>query len=122
MVLKYAKVVDTAKACIVGLGNDEAFYEALGFERCNVEQAWDGSWYLVGHVPQKPVTAAEDVRAERDRRLSASDWTQMADTPLPAEECLLWRQYRQALRDLPRQAGFPESVVWPEKPSESVSG
>lgn len=123
MVFKYVKVVDASNACVVGVGNDGAFYEAQGFERRNVEQAWDGSWYLEGHVPQKPAAAAAgEIRAERDRRLSASDWTQMADNPLTEDECLLWRQYRQALRDMPQQEGFPENIVWPEKPSGGMSG
>jgi hypothetical protein len=53
------------------------------------------------------------VRAERDRLLAASDWTQVADTPVSQ---VAWATYRQALRDVPQQAGFPHDVTWPSKP------
>ncbi|WP_285905980.1 tail fiber assembly protein, partial [Pseudodesulfovibrio pelocollis] len=54
--------------------------------------------------------------AERDRLLAGCDWTQLADVPLDALAIGLWADYRQALRDLPGQAGFPGSVEWPERP------
>jgi hypothetical protein len=56
---------------------------------------------------------AQEVRAERNRLLTASDWTQVADAPVdPAA----WAAYRQTLRDIPQQAGFPRDVAWPAKP------
>lgn len=58
--------------------------------------------------------AAAEVRAERDRLLAQSDWTQLADAPV---DRAAWVVYRQALRDLPQQAGFPEDVDWPEIPA-----
>jgi hypothetical protein len=54
-----------------------------------------------------------EVRAERDRLLAASDWTQVADAPV---DQAAWAEYRQALRDVPQQEGFPENVVWPDRP------
>ncbi|AMK09661.1 tail fiber assembly protein [Pseudodesulfovibrio indicus] len=60
--------------------------------------------------------AARTVRAERDALLSASDWTQVADAPLTPEQIAAWATYRQALRDVPEQAGFPADVTWPEAP------
>lgn len=56
---------------------------------------------------------ATSVRAERDRLLTASDWTQVSDAPV---DQAAWAEYRQALRDVPSQEGFPHSVVWPVKP------
>ncbi len=50
------------------------------------------------------------VRAERDVRLANSDWTQVVDTPLDDLEIVLWQSYRQALRDVPQQPGFPMTV------------
>ncbi|WP_285906770.1 tail fiber assembly protein [Pseudodesulfovibrio pelocollis] len=61
---------------------------------------------------------AESVRAERDRLLAECDWTQLADVPLDALEIGLWADYRQALRDVPGQAGFPGAVEWPVRPGE----
>ena len=60
----------------------------------------------------------QEVRAERSTRLAASDWTQAADAPLTGNEKSRWREYRQALRDIPDQEGFPDSVVWPEEPEK----
>jgi len=56
---------------------------------------------------------AKEVRRERDRFLTASDWTQVADSSVDSLE---WQPYRQALRDVPQQAGFPDSVDWPVPP------
>ena len=56
------------------------------------------------------------VRAERDRLLTASDWTQVADAPLTASVKQAWADYRQALRDIPQTQNNPDSIVWPEVP------
>lgn len=57
---------------------------------------------------------AESVRAQRDSLLAASDWTQLPDVPAATRE--KWAAYRQALRDVTEQAGFPDAVVWPQTP------
>lgn len=57
---------------------------------------------------------AENVRAERDARLSATDYRMVSDAPWATQP---WVTYRQALRDLPASAGFPQNVEWPVKPS-----
>lgn len=57
---------------------------------------------------------AVKVRAERNRKLSESDWTQLTDTPADIKNN--WLTYRQQLRDLPTQNGFPFSVSWPDAP------
>lgn len=60
---------------------------------------------------------AADARAERTRRLDATSWiverALEAGLPVPSE----WRDYRQALRDVPAQPGFPLEIDWPEPPS-----
>lgn len=55
------------------------------------------------------------VRQRRDKLLSESDWTQLPD--VPAETKAAWAEYRQALRDLTDQPGFPEGVLWPVAPN-----
>lgn len=66
--------------------------------------------------------AAQAVRDERDRRLAACDYLMMPDYPLGEAERSAWAAYRQELRDLPAQAGFPWSglddptVPWPVEP------
>lgn len=57
------------------------------------------------------------VRADRDQKLAASDWTQMADSPLTSEKKTEWATYRQSLRDLPTASGFPHTMTWPDEPS-----
>ena len=57
--------------------------------------------------------AASEIRKERDIKLTESDWTQVADAPV---DQAAWATYRQALRDIPAQAGFPNTVTWPVEP------
>jgi hypothetical protein len=56
---------------------------------------------------------AAKVRAERDRKLAETDWTQVADSPV---DSTVWSVYRQSLRDIPSQEGFPQEVTWPDQP------
>ena len=56
---------------------------------------------------------SEQGREERDKLLSTSDWTQVADSPVDKSA---WATYRQLLRDVPSQAEFPNTIVWPTKP------
>ena len=58
--------------------------------------------------------AAQAIRYNRDRLLAASDWTQVADAPV---DVAAWATYRQALRDVPQQEGFPDNITWPEMPT-----
>jgi len=60
--------------------------------------------------------AAAEVRTERDSKLTESDWTQMPDYTSPNKEA--WATYRQALRDIPTHANFPNLIEtdWPTKP------
>lgn len=61
---------------------------------------------------------AEDLRIKRDELLTASDWTQINDVPLTDELKTAWKNYRQLLRDIPQQPGFPNTVDFPIPPSE----
>jgi hypothetical protein len=56
--------------------------------------------------------SATQVRAQRDELLAASDHMALADRITDS-----WRTYRQTLRDVPAQAGFPNSITWPSEPS-----
>jgi hypothetical protein len=59
---------------------------------------------------------AASVRRERNAKLAECDWTQLNDTPLDNTAKVAWTTYRQSLRDITAQAGFPHNVVWPVKP------
>lgn len=85
----------------------------------------EGDWvYTVMVRAKTPEEVQADVdaraaqkRAERDRALAASDWTQVLDAPV---DRTAWASYRQALRDLPAQEGFPD-ISLPAQPGQ-VSG
>jgi len=68
-------------------------------------------------VPEPPAAElAAQVRAERDVRLAACDWTQLPDAPLDDVQRAAWATCRQGLRDVPQQPGFPGAVEWPGAP------
>lgn len=61
----------------------------------------------------KDAEQASAVRKTRGEKLAQSDWTQVADAPVDKEA---WATYRQALRDITTQTGFPWEVTWPDAP------
>jgi hypothetical protein len=76
------------------------------------EAEWDAQ--VAEYEAGADARAAEAVRKERDGLLDASDWTQMPDYSSATKES--WAEYRQALRDIPDQTGFPNEVTWPVAP------
>lgn len=56
----------------------------------------------------------QQIRSKRNNLLVDSDWTQLSD--VPEQTRLKWQSYRQALRDITLQDGFPENIIWPTKP------
>ena len=58
---------------------------------------------------------AADIRARRNILLSASDWTHMVSDRV-VENQAAWAAYRQDLRNITEQDGFPNSVNWPVEP------
>jgi hypothetical protein len=61
----------------------------------------------------KDAEQAKSVRVDRNKRLSDSDWTQVADAPV---DQAAWATYRQQLRDISSQVEFPWTVQWPAQP------
>jgi hypothetical protein len=78
--------------------------------------------FLLAHVPSN--LAQQDaaqikaikVRAIRNELLQVSDYTQLPDTPLSQVQREAWAEYRQALRDITAQDGFPMTVIFPLSP------
>ena len=66
---------------------------------------------------QEAEKQAQVIRDKRDKLLSDTDWTQTDDAPLSSEDKESVRKYRQALRDITAQSGFPQKIVWPDKPA-----
>lgn len=57
------------------------------------------------------------VKAQREQLLLASDWTQIPNGPLTSAQQTAWATYRQELRDITSQSGYPTNVVWPTPPA-----
>ena len=93
-------------------------------ERDGVELI-DGNWFKKYRVVNlsdeasaaKVAQAWASVRLQRNGKLAASDWTQLADAPLTADEKTEWATKRQAWRDITNQSD-PFNVVWPDEPLE----
>jgi hypothetical protein len=66
---------------------------------------------------QETDNQAQAVRDKRDKLLADTDWTQTDDAPLSSEDKESVRKYRQALRDITAQSGFPQEIKWPDKPA-----
>lgn len=68
-----------------------------------------------------PPEAADDrvgyLRAIRDAAMLCTDWTQMPDSPLTADQRAAWTAYRKALRDLPDNYVAPGPIPWPKEPA-----
>lgn len=87
---------------IVGQANDLTHYIDNGviIERPQATKA------------QTDLESTEQIREIRNMLLLNSDWTQLPDSPLSEEKKQLWKQYRQALRDMPASS----DTIWPERP------
>jgi hypothetical protein len=83
-----------------------------------VGNRWQQSWVVTdaspAEVAERTAKKASEVRAERNRLLEESDWTQLDDSP-PVNK-IAWAVYRQTLRDVPDQPDFPWAVQWPDRP------
>ena len=94
---------------------DEPAYDPARERVAGPQYQFDGKQvnrvFTVEAIPDSE--KAGQVRAERNSKLSASDWTQVADAPV---DKAAWATYRQALRDISAQPGFPWNVTWPDDP------
>jgi hypothetical protein len=84
-------------------------------------QVIDGKWtrvWTIRHATQEELDfrnqfQSDQLRKQRNQLLSYTDWTQLADSPTNPSD---WVTYRQQLRDIPQQEGFPWQVEWPNPP------
>lgn len=103
-------------------------------EKRTREQAWGLQEYMYEDFEAVPLNQAEleslalqeqsriimldmNNRYKRNQLLQQSDWTQMPDSPLSETNRLAWKTYRQALRDITTESGWPSTVVWPQPPN-----
>lgn len=72
---RFAKVIDETKKCIVGLGTNIDFYRSEGMTEMEVEQGYDGNWYVAGFAPEKPGDVKKKERIdELQKYLDETDW------------------------------------------------
>ena len=99
----YAKIEnEETKQVSVGTGTNTAFYQSIGMSEMEVEQAYDGSWYLKGYAPEKPTEQKEaEVRQVRNQYLKQTDEFMIVDYPITSTQKAKYKQYRAYLRDYP---------------------
>ena len=87
-----------------------------------VEQtgAWFRTWtteqLTTEEIAEITEQQASGVRSQRNAKLADCDWTQLADSPLSPDDKLAWQLYRETLRMVPEQPGFPWEIQWPPVP------
>lgn len=99
------------------VGVFENLYEGQPVE---IGGVWTRQW-LVTDATEEQITERTEsrwsaVRADRNARLAACDWTQLSDAPLTNVQTAAWAEYRQALRDITTQAD-PFDIAWPQAPA-----
>ena len=89
---KYAIIVNNeTKACDVALGTDTEYYKSIGMTEMDVEEAYNGQWYLLGYAPEKPAPTWDEIDKAREeyredhidtrtkarvRKMANGTWTQ----------------------------------------------
>lgn len=118
-------------------GPDNNWFEENNCKRVNLFKAYnalleklvpcapyvEGDWVFtveVASLSDEEKQAQEEakkaqVRADRNQRLSSCDWTQLGDS---TADKAAWAAYRQSLRDITSQEGFPDTVEWPRYPGQ----
>lgn len=65
----------------------------------------------------RAIQILNEIRDLRNRLLLESDWTDLPNSPLSETKKQEWLDYRQELRDITLQSGFPDNIIWPVKPT-----
>jgi hypothetical protein len=82
---------------------------------------WRQQWSIIEQTAEEKQKTdqikSDEVRSIRNTKLSQSDWTRLDDNGLTSEKKSEWAQYRQQLRDISDQEGFPFEVTWPTPPA-----
>jgi hypothetical protein len=89
----------------------------FNLERTAIKESgkWVEKWLQTPASPeqvqQRTAASTRDARQKRNQLLADCDWTQLPDAPV---ETATWATYRQELRDITKQVGFPWEIIWPE--------
>ena len=126
------EVLDALGADVVFEGPQATGGTVYQYSQASGVEQLDGKWYTkhilgpvftdgettaaeqeVAYKASKDAEQAKSIRATRGEKLADSDWTQVADAPV---DKAVWATYRQALRDITAQSGFPWTITWPDAP------
>jgi len=85
-------------------------------ESANIGDLYENGQFISYDPKTDPIATAAQatfVRQQRTEKIKDSDWTQLPDAPA---DKVAWAAYRQALRDVTAQTGFPWAIDWPTQP------
>jgi hypothetical protein len=122
--MRYAKIADDkTMLCEVGLGTNTAFYESIGMTMMDVEQGYDGQWYVTGHAPKQPLSELRTAALSRIDSSAQSDILSGFDYEINGE--ILHFSYLAedqqnfsdtfngiAMKKLMGVEGLPETIGW----------
>jgi len=117
--MRYALVDNGIAVQVIGVDPFTVITEEYAKKFIECPDAVQCNWRLADGVWSPPPAPTDDqiasqVRATRNSLLASTDWTQASDVPQAVKD--KYTTYRQELRDVPSQTGFPREVTWPTKP------
>jgi hypothetical protein len=81
---------------------------------------WRQQWLVVEQTAEEKIETDKrkriEIKIKRNQQLTFTDWTRLDDVSLTVEQRAAWAVYRQQLRDITDQAGFPWEITWPKPP------
>ena len=113
---KYAKIVNNElKTVDIAEGKDYGYFLSLGFTEKEVEQAYNGQWYLKGYCPEKPALTREQVEAKRQSEYRSkvdpitAELTRLIQEDIEAERILELKALREQMVDkIKEENPYPE--------------
>lgn len=122
----FPALIDDATAASFGVAPVKSTPPPLENYRVNLERtailqnnSWVEKWVETPatseQIKERTAAAANDARLKRNQLLIDCDWTQLSDSPVKTQA---WVVYRQALRDITKQANFPWNITWPTAPEK----
>lgn len=101
---KYAKITNNeTKECMVGLGTNTQYYKSIGMTKIDVEQSWDGCWYLQGYAPVKPAPTLKEQLEAKEREYQMNRWQREGILAPHSEYSSYVKAKAQELEDLAEQ-------------------
>lgn len=119
-VIEGGRYWDIAKACFISDAGDfqckSLYRNGKLADEAYLRRTLEFYGYAVGYELLTDEDRAKAAREKRDELLTETDYLLMPDYPISEEALAALKTYRQALRDIPEQSGFPKTIEWPSKP------